>query len=133
MANPYKQVPIDKASTPMQEFAGYVALVTTSSENATVSSVITLNDNTTTLEVAAVGGAAALKWITAGNTNPSIITAAGTANFDHVIPSGAMRRFVVPIETVGTSSIVGLNKQAGLYNRVAYKSVGVASIMTTQY
>lgn len=109
------------------------ALVTRTSENATASSVVTLSDNTTMIELAAVGGTAVLKWIQTSDTTASVISEAGTANYDHVIPSGQVRRFVVPQESIGTSSIVGANKQNGLYNRVAYKTVGVASVMTTEY
>ena len=130
----YKKLPVDQDGEKLQEFpAPYVALKVDNSENNTVSSLITLNDNCTTIEVQAVGGAAAIKWITTGNTNPSVITAAGTANFDHLIPANYFRRFAVPMETAGVNSIVGLNKQAGLFNRVAVKSVGIASVATTQY
>ena len=127
-------LPVDRKGQTMQEFATpAVALATSAAENSSVSSVLTLHDNTTTLEVTAVGTTATIKWIAVGNTNPSVITAAGTANFDNAIPANTTRRFSVPVETIGTSSIVGLNKQNGLYNRVAIKSVGVASILTTQY
>jgi len=130
----YKSLPTDQDGQRMQEFAApFPALKVDNSENNTVSSLITLNDNCTTIEVNAVGGAAAIKWITSSNTNPSVITAAGTANFDHLIPANYFRRFAVPQETAGVPSLVGLNKRAGLYNRVAVKSVGIASVATTQY
>lgn len=131
---PYKKLPTDNNAVPMQEFAApYLSLKTDNSENNTVSSLITLTDNTSIIEVQAIGGAAAIKWIATGNTNPSVITAAGTANFDHIIPANYYRRFAVPQENQGVNSIVGINKQAGLYNRVAVKTVGVASVATTQY
>lgn len=104
-----------------------------SEENASVSSVVTLTDNTTVVEVAAVGQAAVVKWIAASDTIASVISAEGTANYDVIIPSGMLRRLVVPQETAGTSSIVGLNKQAGLYNRIAYKTVGIGSVLTAEY
>ncbi len=109
------------------------AIVTTTSENATASSVITLNDNTTDLEVAAVAVTGFVKWITRSDTTASVIAAAGTANYDVVIPAGTVRRLVVPRETQGTSSIVGANIANGLYNRVAYKTAGIGSILATQY
>lgn len=114
------------------------ALVTTVSENATVSSVVTLNDNCTDLEVAAVGAPVFYRWVPRSETAgvapaASVIIAAGTANFDAVIPSGAVRRLVVPIETIGTSSIVGANIANGLYNRIAYRTFGAASVLATQY
>lgn len=132
---PYKRLPRDGSGDQMQEFAvPFVALTADSSENNAVSSLITLTDNTTVLEVGAVGSGAVLKWISTGNTNPSVISAAGTANFDNFIAPNTVRRFAIPIESfVAQSSIVGLNKQYGLYNRVAVKSVGASSVLTTQY
>lgn len=130
-----KALPIDASSQPMQEFpAPYLALEEDLSENNTASSVITLTDNTTIIEVGAFGTGAALKWISTTNTNPSVVTAAGaTADFDHAIAPNTIRRFVVPIETAGNTSVVGANKRNGLYNRIAVKSVGIGSVLTTQY
>lgn len=127
--------PIDRRGVPMHDFPpAFPAITTIASDNATVSSVITLNDNTTHIEVAAVGGTAVIKWIATSDTTASVISAAGTANFDHVVTANnSPRKFVVPRETIGNSSIVGYNKQNGLYNRLAYKTVGAASILTTQY
>lgn len=109
------------------------AITTVVSENATVSSVITLNDNTTDLEIGAVGAPAFIRWIGRGDTQGSVISAAGTANYDNMIPSGAVRKFVIPVETIGTSSIVGANIANGLYNRIAYKSGGIGSVLSAQY
>lgn len=133
---PYKQLGRDAGGSEMFDFAiPFVALEEDLSENNVVSSLITLTDNTTEIEVAAVGAAAAIKWIATGDTIGSVITAAGTtADFDFVIPPNMMRRFPVPIEKfVAQTSVVGLNKQYGLYNRVAVKSVAIGSILTTQY
>lgn len=127
-------LPTDKNGAPMQEFpTARPALAVNSSENNTASSVITLNDNATSIEVAAVGAAAAIKWIGVGAAQTSVISAAGTANYDHIVPPNMMRRFAVPKETQGVTSIVGANIQNGLYNRVAIKSVGAASVLTSQY
>lgn len=110
------------------------AIVSTVSENATASSVITVNDNTTDLEVAAIGSTGFVKWIARSDTTASVISSVGgQANFDVIIPAGTVRRLVIPRETGGTSSIVGANIQNGLYNRVAYKTGGIGSILTTQY
>ena len=135
---PYKRLGHDADGTDLQEFAlPYPAIVTTNSENNTLSALTTLNDNTTSIEVHAVGGAAAIRWITAstisGLGNTSVISAAGTANFDGMIPANYFRRFPVPQATGGVNSVVGLNKQAGLYNGVAVKSVGIASVATLQF
>ena len=129
-------VPRDNGGAPLfNSPAPIPAKVTTSSENGTVSSTINLSANTTTLEIAAVNGPVTMKWITTGNTNASVITAAGTANFDHIIPAASFRRFTVPIEGTyqNPGSLVGVNTLNGLYQRVAYKSVGNASVMVTEY
>lgn len=108
--------------------------------NATASSVITLNDNTTTVDIYAAGQSVAIRWVPASETaavSPfaSVITAVGaTANFDYVIPQNYYRRFVVPVEGQGTPSIVGLGVQAGLYRRLAVVSAGtVSSILVSEF
>lgn len=124
-------LPSDRNRTPMQEYpAPIVAKATTVSENAAASAVITLTANTTALEVGTQGGPGFIKWI-ASTGSTSVISAAGTANFDHFIPTGTYRRFVVPIEKFVQSSIAGLNVQNGLYAKVAY--IGTASILATEY
>jgi hypothetical protein len=131
-----KPLPVDQNRTPMQELpAPYVAKASYAPENSSASSVISVTHDTTTIEVAAVGGAAVLKWIPTSSTNPSVISAAGTSNFDHVIPTGVVRRFVIPRESanIGPASVVGINRREGLYQRVAIKGVGVSSILTTEY
>lgn len=110
------------------------AIVTTLSENATASSVITVNDNTTDLEVAAVGATGFIKWIGRSDTTASVVSSVGGANWDVVIPSGTLRRLVIPRETGGAgASVVGANVSNGLYNRVAWKTGGPGSILATQY
>lgn len=137
MSNVAKSLPRDKDGAIMQEYpAPIVSLEQYTSENATASSVVTLTDNTTALEVAAIGGSAAIKWIARGDTTASVITVAGaTSNYDHVVPTGTVRRFVVPKEVAGSSyaSVQGINRGEGLYQRVAYKTFGVASVMATEY
>lgn len=130
-----KPLPLDSSMHPMQEYpAPYLALKEDVSENNVTSSLITLTDNTTVIEVSTTNGPAAIKWIATGNTNPSVVTAAGaTADLDHTIPSNSFRRFVVPIESYGVTSIVGANKRNGLYNRVAVKTFGVSSVATIQF
>ena len=107
------------------------------SENATASSVITLTENTTAIEIAAGAATAFMAWIPTTDTTASVIAIAGaTANYDHVIPANTVRRFVVPQESTpnqGTSSMVGDNRAYGLYRRVAYKSAGIGSVMATEY
>lgn len=126
---------MDQFPAPIKAKAVYTGTVT-------VSSVVTLTDNTTTLEVGAIGGGGlAIRWIPATETaavSPfgSVIASGVGANFDHFIPANNIRRFVVPIENIGApTSIVGVNKQLGLYNRVAWvQAVAMsASVMGTEY
>lgn len=135
--NPYPPLPRDKGQQAMQEYPSpKLALARYTSENATASSVISVSHDTTAIEIAAVGGAAVMRWVTTADTQASIISIAGsTSNYDHVIPSGTMRRFAIPIESQfqAPSSMVGANRLNGLYQRVAVKTVGIASVMTTEY
>lgn len=121
--------PRDKQGEVMVGYPAAKLAVARYSREVLVSSVVTLTDNTTTLEVVAVGGnGIALKWIATSDTQASVIGSGATANFDHIIPAGVRREFQVPIEGQGTSSVVGLNVQLGLYRRVAW---GPASTGTT--
>lgn len=129
-----KPLPQDASLNSMQEFPSPIpAQAATVSENANVSSIINLGHNTTTIEVATGGTGAAIKWITTGNTSGSVVTAASGANYDHVIPANWVRRFVVPRETVGNpQSVQGVNRANGLYQRVAWKTLGVASVFLSE-
>ena len=135
------QLPIDRAGSNMQEFAlPLKAKVVRASDNASTSSVISFGHDTMAVEIGAVTTAAVMRWVptteTAGVAPAgSVISAAGTANFDHLIPAGTVRRFVIPIEARGAQqgSVVGANRQNGLYQRVAYKSTGVGSVLLTEY
>lgn len=125
-----KPLPVDRNRTPMQEYPPPAVALATTAGVPTASSVITFNDNTTVLEVSAVGGQGiVLKWGAA-----SVISAAGTANFDHHVPPDGFRRFVVPVNTGAVNSVVGLNIQRGLYNSCAVKvHVGSSSVFTVEY
>jgi len=111
------------------------ALATTNKENASTSSVLVFTHNTTEIEVTAVGGPAALKWANITNNGTSVLAAAGTANFDHIIATSNTRRFVVPIQSAANyASIQGVNRQEGLYQGVAFISAaGASSVLTTEY
>lgn len=130
-----KGLPLDKNGNSMQNYpANVIALQRYGSENGTASSVLSFTDNTSAIEVGTSGGnGAVLKWIAASDTQASVISAAGTANYDHYIPANSLRRFVIPQETQGVSSVVGVNTQAGLYKRVAIKSAGISSVLTSEY
>jgi hypothetical protein len=112
------------------------------SENAVASSVVTLTQNTTAIEIAAGATPVIMRWVSvADGTGPnSSVIAKPSPNFDHVIPANTVRRFVVPIEsgvnqTVGetTTSVVGQNREYGLYRRVAYKTQANASVYVAEY
>lgn len=118
----------------------FAAIATTVRENAATSSILVLNQNTTAIEVAPTGGPAYIKWLTqavvdSSVAGTSVISAAGTANFDHVVASGTVRRFVVPIATTPTSqtSVQGANRLNGLYPNVAFATGPIASVAVTQY
>ena len=139
MINPYKQLPIDRTGIPMQEFATpFTALATVSRENAATSSIIILNEDTSTIEVTASGGPAMIKWLSQATVDSSVagtsvISAAGTANFDNAIATDQTRRFAVPRVAQGTgwASIQGTNREEGLYPNMA--TIGTASVLVTQY
>lgn len=138
MKNYTAPLAIDKDGSPMQEApAPKLAVQRIMSENATASSVITMSQDTTKIEIVTVGTAALLKWIATTDTQASVVGIAGaTANYDHAIPPSAKRVFVVPIETGGPyapSSQVGANVLNGLYKRYAIKTVGIASVYTAEF
>ncbi len=136
--NIYSQLPVDGTNEPLQNFASpKVAVSVMSIGNTSVSSVMTLTDNTTTIEVGVTSGTGGsgvlMKWITGGDTTASVTT----GNYDNFIPPNYYRQFAVPIEKQGVSgaSIVGANVMNGLYKRVAVISHGtpVASVFVAQY
>jgi hypothetical protein len=109
------------------------------SPNAVASSVVTLSQNTTALEIAAGGTPVIMRWVPTTDTAASVV-AVGTPNFDHVIPANTVRRFVVPIETgvnamagATVTSFVGQNREYGLYQRVAYKTEAAASVYVAEF
>ena len=133
-------IPSDKEGHELQEFAApFKANARYGTNNATASSVITLNDNTTVVEIQGVGAAVAVRWIPATESaavSPyaSVITTGSTANFDHIVPTNYWRRFVVPVETIGVNSIVGIGVQAGTYRRVAVMAATAASsVMVSEF
>lgn len=138
MKNYSKEMPQDKAGLPIQMSpAPFAALQRMANENASTSSVITASQDATVVEVAAVGAAAIMRWVTTSDTQASVIGVAGaTANYDHVIPKDTFRRFTIPIESnpaTGYSSMLGANRANGLYQRYAVKAQGVASVLTSEY
>ncbi len=126
------QYPIINAPAPYEAIAQYV------NENATASSVLSLSDNTTAIEIGTGGTAAVMRWVSSSDTQASVVAIAGaTANFDHLIPANTYRRFVLPIEvqnnSQGYSSQVGQRVAFGLYGRVAVKTQGVGSVLLSEF
>lgn len=129
-------LPQDRGMSPMQEFAfPILAKARYGSENAVASSVISVTHDTTALTVGAFGTGAVLRWVATTDTQASVISAAGTANFDEIIPPNAVRRFVIPMERQGTNpgSVQGANRLNGLYQRVAVKSTGIGSVLVAEF
>lgn len=140
MSNPYPTLPKDKSSETMQEYpAAKKALARYTDTNAAASSVISVTNGTTAIEVAAVTVPAFIRWVVTTETAAvapfaSVIAIPGTtSNYDHVVPAGTVRRFAIPIESQGSSSIQGANRAAGLYQRIAAISGGIGSVMLTEY
>lgn len=135
MSNYAAALPHDKNNEYMHSFPAPIkAKAVLTSENATASSVIGVTHDTTTLEVSAVGGPAVLRWIATSDTAASVISATTGANYDHVIPTGTYRQFVIPIESYGNpQSVQGVNRTNGLYRRVAFKSIGIASVLLSEF
>lgn len=132
-------LPQDASNMPMQEFPSpKKALQVAALENATASSVVGFTHDTTSLEVVTLGTGAAIRWVPSsvllGAGNASVATAISGANYDHVIPPNVVRRFVIPRETQGNpQSIQGVNRANGLYQRLAVRTLGIASVFLSEY
>lgn len=136
MANYTPELALDKNTHAYQNAPPPTSVVARyGSENASTSSVITLTHDTSLIEIAAVGGPAVMRWVRTADTQASIVSAASGANFTHVIGTGTVRQFTVPKESAGTSSasVQGVNRGEGLFQRVAYKSIGVASVLLSEF
>lgn len=142
MANYASALPRDNGSSPMQEYPAPVKAVTSVfyRDNLSVSSTITLDPNTDTLEVGTSGGqGAVLRWIPIGETPggfyTSVVASGLGANFDHYLPPSTFRRFVVPKETGGSGIGGAIGSINGLYQRVAVSGAGAgtSSVMVIQY
>lgn len=120
--------------------APFKAIAAYAGENSAASSVISLTHNTTAIEISATGFTGFMRWIGTGDGEGSVFANASVMNFDHVIPAGTVRRFVVPIEsgvntTYGATitSVQGQNRALGLYQRVAYRAMGIGSVFLNEY
>lgn len=134
--NPYPALPRDRTGIEMQDCVTHASVKAIyASENSAASSVISVTHDTTFIEVAAVGGPAVVRFVRTNDTQASVVSAAAGANFSFVVPTGMVRKAALPIETLfqAPSSMVGANRLNGLYQRVAIKSIGTASVLLTEY
>lgn len=144
MSNNYaKTLARDAGNAPMQEYpAPFKAVASVYyRDNLPVSSVVTLDQATSSLEVGAFGGqGVVIRWVPisaspeVGNYFTSVISSGLGANFDHYIPPSTYRRFVVPKETQGsyTGQMGSVN---GLFQRIGVSNAGAtaSSVLVTQY
>ena len=141
MNNYAPQTPRGKDNNPKD---GYVpaktALAQTNKENATASSILLLGHDTTELEVAAVNQHIAGKWLSQATVDSSVagtsvITAAATGNWDFMVQTNTVRRYVIPVATSSDyASVQGVNRREGLFPAVAYKTfAGNGSVLTAEY
>jgi hypothetical protein len=124
------QQPIRQAPAPYKAIARYAV------DTTAASSVISLSENTTAIEIGTGGAGVVMRWVATSDTQASVVGINGaTSNFDHLIPANTVRRFVVPIETAVSSngSVQGANRENGLYQRVAVKPQGTGSVLVAEY
>lgn len=142
MANYAKSLPRDTGNEPMQEFpAPYISQEQYNSANAVASSVVSLQPNTTSLEVGTFGGQGiVIRWIPLTETAAvapygSVISSGVAANYDHYVPLNTYRRFVVPKETQGQMAGGQVGSVNGLYQRVAWINAGItaSSVITAEF
>ena len=139
-------LPRDKSNEAMQEFPAPVRAVTSVMmiENDAVSSVLLLDQNASHVEVNAVGGPIAIRWVRSTETptvspRGSVIASGAGANFDHLIPTNSYRRFAIPKETGGMGpggvATAGIGSVYGLYYRLGHinASATPASVLVVQY
>src|SRR3990167_10715990 len=118
-----------------------VALTAQNKENASASSILLLGHDTTEIEVAASGQNVAGKLLSqsvvdSSVAGTSVISAAGTPNYDFMVGNNTVRRFAVPIATYDqtSGSVMGINRKLCLYPAVAFKTfAGTGSVLTAQF
>lgn len=116
------------------------ALAASTKENASASSILLLSHDTTEIEVAAAGQNIVGKWLTqavvdSSVAGTSVISDAGSENYDLMVGKETVRRFVVPIATFSNmGSVQGVNRAEGLYPAIAFKTfAGNGSVLTLQF
>lgn len=127
-----KELPKSKNETNYDN--GTPAFVSLQSQvgNPGASSVISLNVNTTVVQISTVTGIPAGQGII-GKWGAGSVT---TANFDLYVAGGMSQMFVVPVSVAGVRSNLGANVDNGLYASLAVKPIGAnasASIITVEW
>ena len=141
MANYAKSNPIADKGGVMTDFpAPVIAQDQYMTENGVASSVISLQPQTSQIEVSTFGGqGVVIRWVPRTETaavSPfgSVIASGLGANFHHHVPPNMWRQFVVPKETQG--SYAGqLGSVHGLYQRVAVINAGptASSVLLAEF
>ena len=119
--------------SPVKANARYTTL------NGVASSVITMDGNTTQIEVGAFGGqGCTIRWVPLTETaavSPygSIVSSGASANFDHYVPPSQVRQFVVPKETRGqpTGQIGSVNGLSEMFLGKLFLSICIKPIDCT--
>lgn len=134
MANYVNKLPRDITGVEMQNLPPAVRAQTTyQRENNIASSVISLNPNTSSLEVGAFGGQGiVIRWVPTTETaavapRASVVASGLGANFDHWIPSGEVRQFAVPKESIGQMAGGQIGSVNGLFQRIAVINAGAVA------
>ena len=136
-----KNLPRDTSGEAMQEYPSpFVATARYNKDNGAVSSVISLHPATSQVEVASFGGqGAVIRWVPLTETAAvgaaaSVIAAGVGLNFDHYVPTGTYRRFVIPKET-GGAPLGQTGSVNGLYQRLAVINAGItaSSILLSEF
>lgn len=142
MSNYAKKLARDVTGEAMQEYPAPFKTVASVyfRDNLPPSSVVSLSQDTTLLEVGSFGGqGTVIRWVpigeTPGNFYTSVISSGLGANYDHWVPAGTYRKFMVPKETQGQIGAMQIGSVNGLYQRIAISNAGLtaSSVLVTQY
>lgn len=139
MSNYSPTIPRDKFNTPKVTYGpAKVSLASENREATVVSSILLLNNQTTELEITPTT-TTAFKWLSravidSSVAGTSVITAAGTSNFDFVVPGNETRRVVVPaVVAPNETSVAAARDLFGLATGLASKTVvTTGSVLTVQ-
>ena len=127
----YRELPKSKNDMQFDSAPPAYTAWASQSGNPTASSVITLSDKTTIIEITAISGTAGSGGLI-GRWGSASVT---SSVFDIFIPVGGSRQFAVPVSVFGTASIAGANVANGLYPTLSVmKATAVAtSIFSVEY